>query len=274
MGLLNQWWVWLIIIFIILFAVWAWCRFKGEPLSDTQDISSSSSSSKEDVTASLNSLNSKRVTSRVIADRALTKKEKQVQSRDRNNARLYSSEPIITSLSSTETRRVSTYKTKLSTEMIVRLDSLEQERDESVRKHQSKGEAECLRVLEKIRGKRARVQVRDLDVLKNRVTGRNLELDIYFPDDVDIGGCKHLACEYHGRQHYRYTPFFHRGGIEDFEYQRWKDNEKVDMCDRAGIYLITVPNTIPIKKIEDFIIYSLPENVYERQKEDARRMFR
>ncbi len=127
-----------------------------------------------------------------------------------------------------------------------------------VQKHQSKGEAECKRVLEDIYGLPFDVQVRNLDIIKNPKTGRNLELDLYCPSIK-------IACEYNGRQHYEVVPRFHKNGQADLDYQQWKDNFKVDMCDAAGIYLITVPYNVPINKINDFIHYYLPDCVAARR---------
>lgn len=112
----------------------------------------------------------------------------------------------------------------------------------------SKGEAECKRVLSKILGKSCRSQVRP-DFLKNPMTGRNLELDVV---------CGNIAVEYHGAHHYHYIPRFHRNGPKDLEYQLWKDTYKIDQCDKNGIYLITVPYTVPSCDIEEFIRYYLP----------------
>jgi len=113
---------------------------------------------------------------------------------------------------------------------------------------QSAGEHACLVAMQSIFGTNARVQVRDLSILRNPKTGKNLELDIYIPEYK-------IACEYHGKQHYDYVPIFHKNGIQDLEYQRWKDTFKMDQCDKAGIFLITVPYNVPIDKIEQFIRY-------------------
>jgi hypothetical protein len=231
-----------VIIFIVLFIVWIWSRFNGEVPTESESQS-------------------------LDASRSRTKAQSRTKSRSKPRAE--SLVPIVSSLSSTFSN---SKPVELSDEVILRQDSLEQA---SVKlgkcKKQSVGEAECLRVLEKLRARKARVQVRNLNVLKNRVTQRNLELDIYFENDLNLEGYKHLACEYNGRQHYELVPFFHKKGEEAFLYQQWKDAEKADMCDNAGIYLITVPDTVPFKEIEDFIIWNLPENAYRRLHNTSRR---
>jgi hypothetical protein len=125
-------------------------------------------------------------------------------------------------------------------------------------KKQSKGEIECKKVLDKIYNTDFQVQVRNLPWLKNPKTKRNLELDLYCPE-------LKIACEYHGKQHYEVVKRFHRKGAVDLKYQQWKDNLKYELCNEAGVYLITVPYTVPLDKIEAFILYFLPERVQERR---------
>jgi hypothetical protein len=110
----------------------------------------------------------------------------------------------------------------------------------------SKGEIECRRVLREIFNKpfeKARPQF-----LNNPVTGGsfNLELDC-FDDELKI------AVEYNGRQHYEYTPFFHKNK-DQFTMQKYRDDMKRRICKDQGILLIEVPHTIPIKNIESFIM--------------------
>lgn len=110
----------------------------------------------------------------------------------------------------------------------------------------SKGEIECKKVLESLFKKpfnKARP-----DFLRNPVTGGNfnLELDCYNPD---IG----LAVEYNGRQHYEYTPHFHRNK-EAFLNQKYRDDMKRRLCREERVALIEVPYTIPIGDIRGFLI--------------------
>lgn len=110
---------------------------------------------------------------------------------------------------------------------------------------ESKGEAECRRVLEKMFDRpfpKARP-----DILRNPVTGGmfNLELDCYNPE-------LNIAVEYHGPQHYKFIPFFHKNR-EAFENQKYRDYMKKEMCQKNGILLIEVPYTVKVEKIEEFL---------------------
>jgi hypothetical protein len=73
-----------------------------------------------------------------------------------------------------------------------------------------------------------------------------LELDGYNPE-------LRLAFEYNGIQHYKYTPFFHRKGPQDLVNQIERDNRKLDICDRMGVTVITIPYTVKNEDIESFI---------------------
>lgn len=118
----------------------------------------------------------------------------------------------------------------------------------------SKGETICRQVLEQIY-KVPFPSVRP-DILKNPETNRNLELDGY-NEDLKI------AFEYNGKQHYEYPNAFHRTE-QQFINQRRRDIFKLDKCDEHGIYLITIPYTVPHDAIPKFIEYFLPEVVQKR----------
>lgn len=94
------------------------------------------------------------------------------------------------------------------------------------------------------------------DFLKNPETNRPLEIDCY-NHDLKIG------IEYNGEQHYVFPNGFHRR-YDEFEKQLRRDQFKVEMCDRLGIYLITVPYTVPHDRIKDYIDYYRPESVMNR----------
>lgn len=79
--------------------------------------------------------------------------------------------------------------------------------------------------------------------LNNTVTGHNLELDCYNKE-------LNLAVEYNGRQHYEYTPYFHKNK-EAFQNQRYRDELKKIWCKDRGIQLIIVPYTE--KNIEQYL---------------------
>ena len=115
----------------------------------------------------------------------------------------------------------------------------------------SKGETECRRVLEQLFNKpfnKARPSF-----LSNPVTGgsHNLELDCF---NKSLG----IACEYNGRQHYAYIPFFHKSK-ESFYNTKYRDIMKIQKCKEYGIFLISVPYTVKIRDIESFILNELKQ---------------
>lgn len=118
----------------------------------------------------------------------------------------------------------------------------------------TKGEEICARAVEEIFG--VPFPTVRPNWLKNPKTGRNMEIDCY-NDDLKIG------VEYHGRQHYERVKRFHKTE-EEFESQIYRDNLKLDLCDANGVYLITVPYTVPFGQIKDYIIQYLPHNRQKR----------
>ena len=116
--------------------------------------------------------------------------------------------------------------------------------------NESKGEYACRCVLEEIYS-RDFIKARP-DFLKNPETGYNLELDGYNED-------LRIAFEYQGIQHYVYPNYIHKSE-EEFMYQIKKDKFKLDVCDKAGIYLITIPYNVPHNQIREYIVRRLPEN--------------
>ncbi len=87
----------------------------------------------------------------------------------------------------------------------------------------------------------------------NPVTKQYLELDCY---NADLG----LAAEYQGKQHYKYTPFFHKNK-EAFRNQQYRDELKRIACQQHGIHLIEIPYWIPHNKIESYLNARLPSGV-------------
>ena len=98
---------------------------------------------------------------------------------------------------------------------------------------ESKGEAECRRVMQQLFDKPFPSQRPDF--LRNPVTGGhfNLELDCY---NAELK----LAVEYNGEQHYYPNHVFHRTP-QDFQKLRERDLLKSIKCDEAGVRLIIVP---------------------------------
>ena len=107
----------------------------------------------------------------------------------------------------------------------------------------SKLELECKYVLEHI-FKKPFTKIRP-DMLKNPVTGFNLELDCY-NEELKLG------VEIQGIQHYKYTPYFHKN-IDKFTIQQYRDEIKRNLCKQHGIYLIEVPYNIKIKNVHSYL---------------------
>jgi len=111
------------------------------------------------------------------------------------------------------------------------------------KKNESRGETQCREVAEKIFGKPF-AKIRP-DFLRNNVTGKNLELDI-FNEELRV------AIEYNGQQHYKYIPFFHKN-YEHFLNQKYRDEIKKMLCEQNDIKLIEVPHTVDLPDIETYI---------------------
>lgn len=114
----------------------------------------------------------------------------------------------------------------------------------------SKGELACRKALEEIYGQPFPSDWPSW--LINPKTGAGMELDCY-NEKLKI------ALEYHGRQHYEFVPFFHKTR-ENFEALQERDRLKLDILQEKGIYLITVPYTVKLEDIKEYIIYYLPHN--------------
>lgn len=118
----------------------------------------------------------------------------------------------------------------------------------------SQGESICRKTLENYYGvpfPRVRPTF-----LRNPDTGRLLELDCY---NAELK----IACEYNGIQHNIY-PNWTGCSKEKFLEQVKRDQLKWDLCNRAGVYLITVPHTVPLDRIEQYVISYLPQNYKSR----------
>jgi len=117
--------------------------------------------------------------------------------------------------------------------------------------HDSKGEIECRRVLNKIFDRPFHKDRPHF--LNNPVTGgkHNLELDCV---DHELK----IAVEYNGIQHYEFIPFFHKTK-QHFQAQMYRDDMKRRMCKDKGYTLVEVPYTLDIKDIDNFIKTKLSE---------------
>jgi hypothetical protein len=107
----------------------------------------------------------------------------------------------------------------------------------------SAGERACKEMLENL-FKQSFLKVRP-SFLRNPSTGRNLELDCY---NADL----RIALEYHGAQHYYFTPYFHITEA-GFHAQQQRDLLKRQLCREHGILLIEVPYTVPTDGLSDYI---------------------
>ena len=114
------------------------------------------------------------------------------------------------------------------------------------RAKESKGEAECRRVLQSL-FKRKFASSRP-DFLRNPVTGGNFNLELDCYDSL-----MKLAVEYNGVQHYVYTPYFQKSKAH-FLNQKYRDDMKQRICKENGVILITVPYTVKLKDIHSFIV--------------------
>jgi len=91
--------------------------------------------------------------------------------------------------------------------------------------------------------------------LYNPVTKHMLELDCY-NDELK------LAVEYQGKQHYVYTPYFHKN-VEAFRNQQYRDELKRIYCRDVGILLIEVPYTVKHDDIPYYLDSKLYSYAYE-----------
>ena len=107
----------------------------------------------------------------------------------------------------------------------------------------SRGEQRCKEVMERF-FKKPFTKVRP-QFLRNEVTGKHLELDLYNEE-------LNLSVEYNGRQHYDYVPYFHKNR-EAYHNQRYRDEMKKGKCKELGIRLIEVPYTVKERDIETYL---------------------
>lgn len=117
----------------------------------------------------------------------------------------------------------------------------------------SKGEAECRRCAEEIFGVKFKKGFPKWLLSDKK---RQMEIDVY-NEKLKIG------IEYNGEQHYNPKSSLHKSK-KDFEELKKRDILKRQLCDKNGVYLITVPYTVPLEQIKDYILYYLPENHQKR----------
>ena len=100
------------------------------------------------------------------------------------------------------------------------------------RKFSSIGEKLCCKIFEEYLQRKVVLHLRP-NFLKNPLTKRNLELDIYDP-------ITKIAIEYNGAQHYKHVPTMEN----DLNYQKYRDDLKVSLCVKEGVSLIVVKYTV------------------------------
>ena len=107
--------------------------------------------------------------------------------------------------------------------------------DDTGREFGSIGEKLSCKIFEEFIKRKAVIHLRP-DWLKNPLTKRNLEIDIFDPKTF-------IGIEYNGAQHYRYEQSMHKSE-NDFNYQVYKDQLKLERCKMMGVSLIVVPYTV------------------------------
>ena len=75
--------------------------------------------------------------------------------------------------------------------------------------------------------------------------GKRMELDGYA---ASLG----LAFEYHGEQHYRFSPLFH-ASQQKFEERQKYDRWKRRVCQRRGITLLEIPYHLPRQRLQSYL---------------------
>jgi len=106
-------------------------------------------------------------------------------------------------------------------------------------------------ILQKLLNSEIKRNVRP-DFLKNPETGKNLEIDCFCEEYS-------LAVEYNGVQHYKYPSVFHKNERE-FYNQVYRDRLKRKLCDKHGIYLISIPYWVDIYGSQDEHTNTINEN--------------
>jgi hypothetical protein len=112
-------------------------------------------------------------------------------------------------------------------------------------------EEECREIFEKIFNTTFK-KIRP-EFLTNPETGKRLELDGFNEKIITPIG-KGLAFEYHGAQHYYFTPHFHKNDFSEFEKQQKLDKLKEEICKMKKILLIVIPYKYSTYEDKEFFI--------------------
>jgi hypothetical protein len=113
-----------------------------------------------------------------------------------------------------------------------------------------KTEAKCRKVVEKLFNRHFN-SVRP-NFLKNPLTKRNLELDMY-------NHYLRFAIEYNGEQHYHFSSHFHKTK-EDYEKQLERDEVKRRCCSENGVDLLCVPYYAK-DNLAQYIVDNIPDRL-------------
>lgn len=73
-----------------------------------------------------------------------------------------------------------------------------------------------------------------------------IDFMVYVGDNV-------YAIEYNGRQHYEYTPFFHKNGHDDFEKQVRRDVLVEKWCIENGYKFLEIPYYLSKYQVKEFL---------------------
>lgn len=119
----------------------------------------------------------------------------------------------------------------------------------------SNGEELCRRILEQHYCRKFAPADHEPWLMNNK-TGCTLKLDGY---NRELG----IAFEFNGRQHYEYTPHFHKNGPQDLIYQNQRDEYKKKCCRTNKVWLIIIPyyKAKTPTMCRQHILDQLPENI-------------
>lgn len=132
--------------------------------------------------------------------------------------------------------------------------------EEKRKKEPSKGEKMVCQALSEIYGVPF-ANVRPKFMI-NPETNKRIEFDCY-NEDLKIAG------EYNGVHHYVW-PNWTKKSYQKFIEQMRRDQLKVELSDRNGVYLITVPYNVPNHLIKQYVQYYTPENQIRLMEERSR----
>ena len=96
------------------------------------------------------------------------------------------------------------------------------------------------------------------DILEDETNYKWIKIRPDWLEKLELDGfCRelNLAFEYQGIQHYKYQPFFHRNGIEDFHIQQEHDERKLRLSLERGVKIIFIPYHFNYRNPDEMKIY-------------------